>query len=336
MKTSTGRMCALVLSYALFLFDLATPIGAQVQTVKQRGGGTFSSGANLEGDRKTSIAAASTYDYKVLYNFCSGGTPCTDGQNPYGGLVQDSAGNLYGTTQGGGAGGGGTVFKLDISGNETVLYSFCSVGSSCVDGASPNAGLIQDSQGNLYGTTRQGGIGSNSLGTVFKLDTTNHETVLHSFCSDFECADGASPYASLIQDAAGNLYGTTNGGGAWGGGTVFSIDSVGSEAVLYNFCSLSGCADGQLPEAGLIQDSSGNFFGTTVIGGNKYGTVFKLDNLGVESVLYAFCSMPGCTDGSFPYGSLILDSAGNLFGTTQNGGLGTNGVGTVFKVDNSG
>ncbi len=330
MKTSTGNKFALALTFALFLFDLAPPTGAQVQAFRQRGG-TFGSGTKMEGDRKTNFATASTYDYKVLYNFCPGGASCTDGQNPYSSLVRDAAGNLYGTTQGGGAAAGGTVFKLDISGNETVLYSFCSE-ANCVDGAYPNAGLIQDSQGNLYGTTTQGG--ANGRGTALELNSNNQESVLYSFCSASECADGIWPYASLILDAAGNLYGTTSGAGAFGGGTVFEVNNSGIET-LYNFCSLSNCADGQAPKAALVQDAAGNFYGTTVYGGNKYGTVFELDSLGVETVLYAFCAMPGCTDGSFPNGSLILDSAGNIFGTTYDGGSGTNGVGTIFKVDNA-
>lgn len=138
----------------------------------------------------------------VLHSFTGG----ADGREPFGGLVRDPAGNLYGTTAGGGAFGNGTVFKLDTTGKEIVLHSF----TSGADGSSPDAGLIRDSAGNLYGATTSGGAFGN--GTVFKLNTTGEETVLHSFTGG---ADGGQPFAGLVRDAAGNLYGTTAGGGAF-------------------------------------------------------------------------------------------------------------------------
>ena len=233
----------------------------------------------------------------VLYSFCPGGYPCGDGNNPVAGLIQDGAGNLYGTTfYGGNSGdgcgncGGGTVFKVDGTGHETALYSFCSA-PNCTDGTYPSAGLIQDAAGNLYGTTINGGnpnsdcpFGAYGCGTVFKLDDTGRETVLYSFCSAPNCTDGAKPEAGLIQDAAGNLYGTTYQGGANGEGTVFRVNSTGGEAVLYSFCSAPNCTDGAYPYAGLIQDSAGNLYGTTSFGGANVGcdygagcgTVFKL------------------------------------------------------------
>ncbi len=292
----------------------------------------------------------------VLYSFCPGGYPCGDGNNPVAGLIQDDAGNMYGTTDFGGLQGeavqSGTVFKLDGTGHETVLYSFCSVGQ-CTDGANPQAGLIQDAAGNLYGTTAFGGVGC--CGTVFKLDNTGHETVLNSFCSGGNpCLDGNSPEAGLIQDGAGNLYGTTfyggnsgDGCGNCGGGTVFKVDGTGHETALYSFCSAPNCTDGTYPSAGLIQDAAGNLYGTTINGGNPNsdcpfgaygcGTVFKLDDTGRETVLYSFCSAPNCTDGAYPYAGLIQDSAGNLYGTTSFGGANVGcdygaGCGTVFKL----
>jgi uncharacterized repeat protein (TIGR03803 family) len=150
----------------------------------------------------------------VLYTF---GSQQQDGSDPLGGLVQDSAGNLYGTTASGGSSGGGTVFKVDTTGKETVLYSFCSQ-SGCADGVQPQAGLVRDSAGNLYGSTVSGG--ASFQGTVFELDTTGKETVLYNFSGG---TDGGSPYASLIRDAAGNLYGTTSYGGIFSCGTVFKI-----------------------------------------------------------------------------------------------------------------
>ena len=201
------------------------------------------------------------------------------------GVIRDSAGNLYGTTETGGAnclgqGGCGTVFEVNNAGQETVLYSFCSE-TNCVDGYHPLASLIQDAAGNLYGTTFAGGVNggtSNAGGTVFKLAPpaqqggTWTETVLYNFCSvnGESCTDGAIPLAGLIEDKAGNLYGTTEAGGSRGHGTVFKVDTANQETVLYNFCSTyngSSCTDGSLPNAALIRDAQGNFYGTTEFGG---------------------------------------------------------------------
>jgi uncharacterized repeat protein (TIGR03803 family) len=287
----------------------------------------------------------------VLYSFCSASN-CSDGAEPYASLIQDTAGNLYGTTAGGGGGYSncplndyvygstcGTVFKLDKSGNYTVLYSFCSA-SNCPDGGNPLAGLLQSAVGDIYGTTFYGGTGGE--GTVFKLDSTGHETVLYSFCPTIGCSDGDRPYAGLIQDAAGNLYGTTTDGGAnnYVGGTVFKIDNGGSHTVLYSFCSgvpiNTNCPDGSIPSGNLIQDAHGNLYGTTQGGGaNGRGTVFKVDNTGQETVLYSFCSAPNCTDGAWPYGGVIQDAEGNLYGTTFQGGannVANGGGGTVFRL----
>lgn len=228
------------------------------------------------------------------------------------------------------------------------LYSFCSA-ANCADGAIPQAGLIRDTAGNLYGTTFRGGASANNAGTVFKVDNTGHETVLYSFCSAANCKDGAGPQADLIQDAAGNLFGTTQGGGN-GGGTVFKIDGAGHESVLHSFCAAANCTDGLLPFAGVTGDSAGNLYGTTIQGGanNRFnaftvggGAVFKIDSAGQESVVYSFCAAPNCTDGEHPVGRLIQDSAGSLYGATANGGANTSannkfGGGTVFKIDSAG
>ena len=223
-----------------------------------------------------------TWTETVLYSFCSAAN-CIDGARPMAGLIQDAAGNLYGTTAYGGTDtyvgyyGGGTVFRVDSTGKETVLYNFCSA-ADCTDGMIPEAGLIQDSAGSLYGTTAYGGNPENTFGcvesagcgTLFKVDSAGEETVLHNFCSFVNCADGGSPKAGLIQDAVGNLYGTTVG-------TVFKADSAGNTTVLYTFCSDGyPCADGEAPN-GVIQDAAGNLYGTTYSGGaNDGGTVFKL------------------------------------------------------------
>jgi uncharacterized repeat protein (TIGR03803 family) len=162
---------------------------------------------------------------------------------------------------------------LAPDGTETVLYSFCSQ-SSCADGSYPEAGLIMDGAGNLYGTTNSGG--TSGTGVVFKLAPDGTETVLYNFCSQSNCADGSYPSAGLIMDGAGNLYGTTNGGGTSGtgvvAGVVFKLAPDGTEIVLYSFCSQSSCADGSYPEAGLIMDGAGNLYGTTLSGGSTSGT----------------------------------------------------------------
>lgn len=258
--------------------------------------------------------------FTVLYSFHGG----TDGQGPNGGVVRDNAGNLYGTTSKGGAFSNGTVFQLDTTGQETVLYTF----TGGVDGAIPLAGLIRDAAGNLYGTTEAGGdLTCNSgvgCGTVFKLDTTGKETVLHSFTDK----DGTSPIAGVIRDAAGNLYGTTPQGGPFSSGTVFKLDKTGKETVLYTFTGGMGGKDGSYPDGALILDAAGNLYGTTQLGGNySFGTVFKVDSTGKETVLYRFY---GGSNGLNPVGGLIMDKAGDLYGATEGGGLSFDG--TVFKL----
>ena len=270
----------------------------------------------------------------VLYSFCSV-AECADGYWPGAGLILDASGNLFGTTILGGANGQGTVFKLDSTGNYTVLYSFCSA-ALCADGGQPG-GLIQDAVGNLYGMASDFGAG-NDGGTVFKLAPPAQPsgawtlTVLYSFCSAANCADGDRPFvASLTQDAADNLYGTTTYGGssASGGGIVFKLappiepGGAWAESVLYNFCSASGCSDGENPQAGLVQDAAGNLYGTTEYGGNPScpnngcGTVFKLAAGGVPSLSLStsslsFASQPVGTTSSPATLTVTNNGAANL------------------------
>ncbi len=272
--------------------------------------------------------------FTQLYQFVGG----SDGANPLAGLVRDAAGNLYGTTFAGGViggtciilGGCGVVFKLDTLGTETVLYRF----TGLADGALPFAGLLLDAAGNLYGTTSAGGIVSGTCmalhgcGVVFRLDTSGTETVLHSFTGS---PDGDSPRAGLVLDAAGNLYGTTFGGGTSNLGTVFKLDTAGTETVLHSFTG----PEGANPTAGLLLNA-GNLYGTTA------ETAFKLDSTGTLTVLHAFTGSP---DGGGPIGAgLVLDAAGNLYGTAPDGGAlnclsGQNqpvGCGIVFKLNPAG
>ncbi len=264
----------------------------------------------------------------------------TDGSYPFGGVVQALDGNLYGTTYSGGTANDGTVFKVTPGGTFTSLHSF-----DGTDGADlfDQTGLVQGSNGNLYGTTLGGG--ANSRGTVFKITTKGKLTTLYSFCALEGCTDASQPYDGLVLGTNGELYGTTDFGGANSYGSIFSISTGGKLKTIYSFCPKSGCTDGARPTAGLIQASNGDFYGTTEAGGaNKNsdcavegcGTIFKVTASGALTTLYSFCAQSGCADGQTPYAGLIQGSDGNFYGTTtEGGGNGTND-GTVFKITPSG
>ncbi len=263
----------------------------------------------------------------VLYNFCS--LPdCDDGYRPRAGLIRDAEGDLYGTTYDGGPHDGGTVFELSPGGVETILYSFC-YQKGCRDGYYPHAPVIMDANGDLYGTTQyRGAYGG---GIVFEVSANGAESVVYNFCEQANCADGSRPRAGLALDAKGNLYGTTYYGGANGQGVIFKLTPGGTETVLYSFCAQAGCADGSNPQAGVVVDANGNVYGTTVNGGaNGKGTVFEVSAGGIQIVLYNFCAMKGCMDGSSPQAGLIMDAMGNLYGTTYSGG--SKRRGTVFEI----
>src|SRR5579863_4467487 len=257
-----------------------------------------------------------------LHSFHYGG-----GESPMAGLLRDAAGNLYGTTVYGGENGSscgfvgigcGVAFKLDKTGKDTVLHRF-SGGAS--DGQFPEALLIRDSAGNLYGTTIQGD--QYDEGIAFKLDKKGKETILFVF----DVTVGSEPFPGVISDASGNLYGTTAGGGSCGDGTAFELDTAGTETVLHDFCG----GDGAGPTSGLIWDGAGSLYGTTQAGGGSdvcnggCGAVFELSpgsgGNWTEKVLYSFCSVSGCADGENPgFAGLVRDAAGNLYGTTVFGG----------------
>jgi len=265
----------------------------------------------------------------TIYSFCSHGN-CEDGQSPLAGLVQASDGNLYGTTCCGGKSSKGTVFRITTGGALTSLYSFCSL-ENCADGQSPLAGLVQASDGNLYGTTNAGGLFA-SYGTVFRITLNGALTSLYSFCSQNGCPDGNYPGGALVQASDGNLYGTTPEGGLTGVGTVFKIAPSGALATLYSFCPQRSCTDsGSVPNGGLVQASDGNLYGTT--SGNT-GGVFKITTTGALTSLYTFCSVDNCPDGEYPVAGLVQASDGNFYGTTDLGG--PSRAGSVFKITPSG
>jgi uncharacterized repeat protein (TIGR03803 family) len=262
----------------------------------------------------------------TVYDFCSKTSTssyCEDGAFPYGGLVLATNGNFYGTTELGGTGNGsscgdeilgcGTVFELTPAGVLTTVYSFCSK-TNCTDGAEPYGSLVQGTDGDLYGTTYQGG--SSNYGTVFKVTTAGKLTTLHNFD---DTNDGANPYDTLIQAANGDFYGTTYQGGSANGGTVFQITSSGAFTVLHTFCQTS-CADGENPYAGVIQAANGDFYGTTSSGGtNGTGTVYQLTSAGKLTTLYS--------PGESPVGGVVQGTDGKLYGTTYS---------TIFDVTTAG
>lgn len=264
----------------------------------------------------------------VLYSFCPS-EPCTDGSNPTGALVLDSAGNLYGTTtSGGGSSEAGTVFEISGAGQETVLYSFKGLAQG--DGSTPGYGsLWLDSQG-LYGTTPYGGMScsysNGGCGTIWRLDLNGNETVLHRFSG----ADGAIPLAGVIRDAAGSIYGTTSTGGASGCGLAFQYaPGPNHVTVLHDFGGCTGNGDGYFPTSGLVMKGK-DLYGTTNAGGaNACGIVYKVTVGSGETIVHNFASG---SDGCEPtYGSLVFDGTRTvLYGTTIAGGAFGDGI--VYKV----
>ncbi len=265
------------------------------------------------------------WDETVLYQF---GT--YDGSNPdYGDVVFDQAGNLYGTTRNGGAYLQGAVYELTPSGGapwaETVLHSF----AGSPDGAAPFSGPIFDQAGNLYGATNAGG--TNGWGTAYQLKPSGPswtENVLHSFQGG---SDGIAPTGGVILDRSGDLYGATQAGGSGGGGTVYELtpQSNGSWSLtpLYGF--VGGGFGGQYRT--VTMDNSGNLYGTTSGGGaHPWGSVFKLTPSNGGWTYSSLHDFTGGLDGGTPYGSLVFDANGNLYGTTYAGG--TNGQGVVFEI----
>lgn len=258
----------------------------------------------------------------TLYTFSG-----TDGDNPQAGLILATDGNFYGTTANGGTssncgGGCGTVFRITPGGSLTTLHSF-----DLTDGQDVVAGLVEGTDGNLYGMTLGGGTGGGNNGTVFKVTPGGTFTTLHNFNN----TDGYQPRAGLVQGSDGNFYGMTFQGGTHGQGTVFAMTPSGSLSTLYNFCPQSGCADGANPVGGLVQASDGNFYGTTQQGGtNSLGTVFKLgvsyntltvtvNGNGVVTSTDGAINCPGTCTHSYPDNTQVTLNATPAAGWAFNG-----------------
>jgi uncharacterized repeat protein (TIGR03803 family) len=271
----------------------------------------------------------------------------TDGATPMARLVADKSGNLYGTTQFGGDAthcgfGCGTVFKIARDGTETVLHAF-----ELSDGAAPVGGLTLGVDGTLYGTTSAGGSAANcpkpGCGLVFAIAPGGSYSILYTFGTTR--TDGGDPMGGLIFGHDGNLYGTTASGGDAGRGTVFKITPDGTESMLHSFAGITHDDDGMLPSSELVMDAAGNLYGTTLCGGDGNqggsacesvvgaGTIFKLAPDGTETVLHSFF---GNGDGELPRGGLLLDSAGNLFGTAYAGNTAGDLHGVVYKLASDG
>jgi uncharacterized repeat protein (TIGR03803 family) len=292
-------------AYAVSLLCAATTIGSRAQTLT------------------------------TLYDFTQPGRGTTNVTPSQ--LIQGADGNLYGTTEYGGANYWGSVFKITPDGKLTTLYSFGS------DGVQPlNAPLVQATDGNFYGTTASGG--ANGAGTVFKMTPGGTLSTLYSFCPQINCTDGVGPLGALVEGPDGNFYGVTIGGGTYtcsidsfGCGTIFRITPGGTLTTLHEFDG----RDGGNPAAGLVQGTDGNFYGTTETGGTSSnctildwvgcGSVFKITPSGTLTNLYSF----DWTDGGVPLTTLLQASDGNFYGTTSNGGE-CGGEGTIFRITPSG
>ncbi|WP_181160023.1 choice-of-anchor tandem repeat GloVer-containing protein [Sandaracinobacter neustonicus] len=303
----------------LFNFSPASGYSSRGELVADAAGNLYgttrSGGANGVG---TLFRLGTDGVYSVLHNFSS-----ASGGVAEAGLTIDAAGNLYGTTSAGGANGLGTVFRVGTDGY-SVLHDFDSAG-----GGNPRGGVILDSSGNLYGTAYN--YGAANRGTIYKISTDGDYTVLHNFTA---LQTGYHPQAGLTLGADGYLYGTASGGiPAVQAGTIFKLATDGSDYTLLHSFGISG--DGRYPQMEMIADAAGNMYGTTNQGGgsgyNSIGTIFRIGTDGEYSVIHTFV---GETNGSYPVGNLLLDAAGNLYGTTTSGGINQNG--TVFRLSADG
>jgi uncharacterized repeat protein (TIGR03803 family) len=266
----------------------------------------------------------------VLHSFCSYPN-CVDGAHPGAPLVPDNTGQFYyGTTAEGGSrincfSGCGVVFKIDTTGNETVLHKFAG-GTS--DGCAPFQGLVRDTAGNFYGTTIF--CGAHNQGTIFKIDSAGNETILHNFAGGSHAGNGDG---HLAMDKAGNLYGLAAGSQVNCNndcGMLYELSAKGKFTILHRFAG--GTTDGCYPEGSVVRDKAGNLYGTTVeCGSNNYGTIWKVSNTGTETIVHNFA---GGADGCYPWAGVARDSKANLFGVTYGCGAGSGG--TLYELSAKG
>lgn len=335
MKTAKFHL-ALSLALACAAFTFSPAVRAQAQTVTfiyqftdQATGGSLvqASDGNFYGTGSGGtfgfgqvFRMTPSGEITTIYSFCSQ-AHCADGNNP-GPLTFASDGNLYGATVGGNVGkDNGSLFRMTLDGKITTLYHFCPA-RGCYDGLVP-AGLMQASDGNIYGVAQYGGKGN--YGTIFRFSLTGQFTLLHTFCEKTSCTDGLLPKFVMIQAADGNFYGTASGGPN-SAGVFYRLTTDGVYKVLYNFCPVSGCPDGYGP-SGVVQGADGNFYGTTwAYGSYDGGTIFEITSSGQERTLQSFRP----NQGNIPTYGLTLANDGNFYGATDDDGY--NGVGTLFQL----
>jgi uncharacterized repeat protein (TIGR03803 family) len=299
----------------LLVFDGANGAGPQAPIVRGADGalyGTTSGGGAYGHGTVFKITPAG---FSTLYSFCAL-SGCPDGEIITGGLARSADGNLYGTTYYGGAYGLGSVFSITPSGKLTTSYSFCpGIHFPCPDGAYPYAGVVVSDSGELYGVTQYGGLGGPGSGTVFKMTPSGALTTLYTFVYTFPIL--WEPTVPLVQAASEEFYGAA-------GDTLFAVASTGT---FHSFGNLTAG-----PSSALVQGADGSLYGTARDGLSPSlgGDVFKISPGGDFTTVYNFCSQPGCTDGKTPMGGLVVGSDGNLYGTTQYGGV--NNAGTIFKI----
>ena len=279
---------------------------------------------------KGAIFRTSPSGQVVLLHSFGDASVTNDGASPAACLLQATDGNFYGTTPAGGLLGQGVVFKMTARGAITILHSFPD-STVTNDGATPQASLIQGSDGNFYGTTSTGGAAGK--GTVFMMTPSGTMTILHSFGDSTVANDGLSPSFNLVQANNGNFYGTTPLGGSAGAGTVFKITAQGAVTILHSFQDQSVTDDGSKPLSGLIQYTDGNFYGTTNLGGSaSLGCAYKITSLGQITILYSFGSF--IYDGLNPASNLLVGRDGYFYGTTTGGG--SAGEGAIYQLSPQG
>ncbi len=306
--------------------DGETPVSRLVEV-----GGAFYGTASAGGERQlgTLFRVSTGGGFTTLHSFCQE-VHCSDGARPGNYLTRGPFGNVYGVTAAGGLADGGTVFRLSSSGAFSLVHKFCSL-AKCADGIQP-VSVLFDGNGGMIGTAAAGG--SHGGGTVFTIDSGGTFRVLHDFCAESGCTDGASPGA-LVRGKDGNFYGTTLAGGKNHAGTMFRMTPAGTVTILYSFCGANKCPNGQQPAAMLVEGQNGDFYGTTRLkGANGYGTVFEISPAGAFRTLHSFCAKPNCSDGATPTDGLILAKDGSFYGAVSAGGLFFDGA--VFRLTPAG
>jgi uncharacterized repeat protein (TIGR03803 family) len=318
--TSTGRLDA-IYSFCGFCAEGSSPYAAPILGDDGNLYGTTQGGGNSS-NAGTIFRLATSGQLTTLYSFCPGET-CSDGEFPVG-LIQASDGNFYGTTSDGGV-FGGTLFELTSSGQFKLLYSFCAQ-RNCTDGAHPFSAPMQASNSNLYGTTYDGG--SEGRGVVYELTRAGKYSVVYNFCSQTNCTDGWGSWATLVEDAKGNLYGTAGSGGAYGRGAVFRISPSDEYKVLHSFDGTEGAG----PQSALTLANDGNLYGTTIAGDSfNSGNIYEITPSGEYKSLSDFCNVTTCV-GDDVEATLLQATNGVFYGSAYEG---PDDDGTVFTFDDS-